>query len=268
MEVRGIDPANLEKLARVNWQVEQWNKLLSLKPLRGTAEEQQQRPAMLGSTAPARKRSSSSRAFRCKQGPLPGRARSRRLAHEGRWPAGQDHADDPRGFGATHGGQPCFPDAGQLPENLLKFYIHFSAPMSQGRVYQHFKLLDEKDKPIAWPWLELDEELWNPDGTRFTLFFDPGRIKQGLKPREDLGPALEKGKKYTLMIDAGWTDAANRPLKASYRKTFTVGEPVEKCPAMETWKLVPGPSQNAATSGSGLARPHGQCLAAARGLGR
>ncbi len=241
VEVRGIDPANLEKLARVDWQVERWNKLLSVKPLRGTAEEQQQRPAMLGSY----------------------RAGKEALVFEPRFPlqAGATYQAvlDLAALPTKGAGQPVkttltipaasapptvvshvFPTRAQLPENLLKFYIHFSAPMSQGRVYQHFKLLDEKDKPIAWPWLELDEELWNPDGTRFTLFFDPGRIKQGLKPREDLGPALEKGKKYTLVIDAGWTDANNRPLKASYRKTFTVGEPVEKCPAMEKWKIAPG----------------------------
>jgi hypothetical protein len=136
-----------------------------------------------------------------------------------------------------------FPTRDQLPENLLKFYIHFSAPMSQGRVYRHIKLLDGKDRPIEWPFLELDEELWNPDGTRFTLFFDPGRIKQGLKPREDLGPALEKGKKYTLLIDAQWTDANNRPLRTSYRKSFSVGEPVEKCASMEKWRIDPAPAE-------------------------
>jgi hypothetical protein len=49
VEVGGIDAVNLDKLARAEWQNEKWNNLLSIKPLRGTAEEQQQRPAMLGS---------------------------------------------------------------------------------------------------------------------------------------------------------------------------------------------------------------------------
>ena len=35
---------------------------------------------------------------------------------------------------------------------------------------------------VADPFLELDEELWSTDGRRFTLLFDPGRIKRGLKP--------------------------------------------------------------------------------------
>ena len=45
--------------------------------------------------------------------------------------------------------------------------------------------------------------------TRFTLLFDPGRIKRGLKPAQRrVGPVLEEGKSYTLVIDRGWTDAA------------------------------------------------------------
>ena len=33
------------------------------------------------------------------------------------------------------------------------------------------------------------------------MFFDPGRIKRGLKPREQFGPALQEGKSYVLVID-------------------------------------------------------------------
>jgi hypothetical protein len=40
-----------------------------------------------------------------------------------------------------------YPTAQLLPENLLKFYIHFSAPMSRGRIYDHIHLLDEEAKP-------------------------------------------------------------------------------------------------------------------------
>ena len=41
-----------------------------------------------------------------------------------------------------------YPTANHLPENLLKFYLHFSAPMSQGDCYRHIKLLDAKGKAI------------------------------------------------------------------------------------------------------------------------
>src|SRR5262245_1541446 len=106
-----------------------------------------------------------------------------------------------------------YPTRSKLPENQLKFYIHFSAPMSQGEAYHHIRLLTASGKEVCSPWLELGEELWSPDGKRFTLFIDPGRIKHGLKPREDLGPVLEEGKTYTLVIDRAWTDANGNPLR-------------------------------------------------------
>jgi hypothetical protein len=130
-----------------------------------------------------------------------------------------------------------YPTAGKLPENLLKFYIHFSAPMSQGDVYQHIKLLGAGGKPVKLPFLELRDELWDREGKRLTLLFDPGRIKRGLKPREELGPVLEEGKTYTLVIDRRWEDAEGNPLKESYRKTFKVLAPIDHIPITKTWKL-------------------------------
>jgi hypothetical protein len=47
-----------------------------------------------------------------------------------------------------------------------------------------------------------------PDMTRLTLFIDPGRIKRGVAPLEEIGPALHAGKRYTLEIDSGWHDAS------------------------------------------------------------
>jgi hypothetical protein len=63
------------------------------------------------------------------------------------------------------------PTSGTLPENLLRFYIHFSAPMSRGEAYHHIRLLDASGKPVDAPFLQLDEELWSKDGRRFTLLF-------------------------------------------------------------------------------------------------
>jgi hypothetical protein len=132
-----------------------------------------------------------------------------------------------------------YPSSDVLPENLLRFYLHFSAPMSQGDSYRHIKLLDAKGKAIDLPFLELDQELWDPAGKRFTLFFDPGRIKRGLKPREEVGPSLEEGKRYTLVIDRSWPDAEGNPLKETFRKSFRVGKPDDSQPDPKTWKLKP-----------------------------
>jgi hypothetical protein len=131
------------------------------------------------------------------------------------------------------------PSAEVLPENLLRFYIHFSAPMSRGEAYQHLHLLDESGKPVPDAFLELDEELWSPDGRRFTLLIDPGRIKHGLRPREELGPVLEQGKSYTLVIDREWPDAGGHTLEAGFRKPFQVRPPDQRPPSPGQWKLVP-----------------------------
>jgi hypothetical protein len=132
-----------------------------------------------------------------------------------------------------------YPSASTLPENLLRFYIHFSAPMSRGEAYRHIRLLDMTGQPVADPFLELEEELWSGDGRRFTLLFDPGRIKRGLRPREEVGPVLEAGRSYELVIDPGWPDAAGNPLKSGYRKKFRAGPPDETSPTPKTWDVRP-----------------------------
>ena len=130
-----------------------------------------------------------------------------------------------------------YPTAATLPENQLKFYIHFSAPMGRGEAYEHLRLLDAKGRPAELPFLELAEELWDATGRRMTLFIDPGRIKRGVKPREDLGPVLEAGKEYTLVIDRKWRDAEGRHLKADFQKKFRVTAPEEAAIDQTAWKV-------------------------------
>jgi hypothetical protein len=130
-----------------------------------------------------------------------------------------------------------YPSRDALPENQLRFYLHFSAPMSRGDVYQYIRLLDAAGKPVETPFLELEQELWDEASRRFTLFIQPGRIKRGLRPREDMGPALEQGKTYTLEIDRAWPDANGEPLKETYRKRFRVVAPDETQPDPKTWQV-------------------------------
>jgi hypothetical protein len=132
-----------------------------------------------------------------------------------------------------------FPSAAVLPENLLRFYIHFSAPMSRGQAYRNIHLVESTGRAIDLPFLELDEELWSRDGLRFTLLFDPGRIKRGLKPREELGPVLEAGRTYELVIDSAWLDAEGKPLSKPFRKSFRVTEPDDRSPDPKQWRIKP-----------------------------
>ena len=136
-----------------------------------------------------------------------------------------------------------YPSADVLPENQLKFYFYFSAPMSRGEAYRRVKLIDARGVPVEHPFLELGEELWDPPGTRFTLFLDPGRIKRGLQPRELFGPALEEGKSYTLEISATWTDAQGRPLRETVRKAFRVTAPDDVQPDLRKWLLTTPPAE-------------------------
>ena len=129
------------------------------------------------------------------------------------------------------------PTGDTLPENLLKFYIHFSAPMSRGEVYERVHLLDGRGNEVDYPFLKLGEELWDHSGTRITLLIDPGRIKRGLKPREDVGPVLEAGGNYTLMIDREWLDADSRQLAETHRKSFKAAKADAVQPDPANWKL-------------------------------
>ncbi len=132
-----------------------------------------------------------------------------------------------------------YPSADKLPANQLKFYLHFSSPMGRGQAYRHLHLLDRAGKEIEGAFLELGEELWDPAQRRFTLLFDPARVKRGLKPREELGAVLVAGQTYTLVVDADWRDAQGEPLAAEARKTFEVIPPDEEPLNPVAWKIEP-----------------------------
>ena len=129
------------------------------------------------------------------------------------------------------------PSASVVPENLLKFYLHFSAPMKRGEAYTRTRLLDGDGRPLDLPFLELGEELWDRSGTRLTLLLDPGRIKRGLAPREELGPILEQGRSYTVEVQAGWPSAAGAALAEPHRRPFRVGPPDETQPRPQDWAI-------------------------------
>jgi hypothetical protein len=132
-----------------------------------------------------------------------------------------------------------YPSTDLIPENQLKLYVAFSGPMQRGEAWQHIRLLNSQGKAVDLPFLEIDQELWNPGTTRLTILFDPGRIKRGVRPLEEIGPAIEAGKSYTLVIDRSWLDAGGVPLVAEFRKQYRVGpadrEPID--PAK--WRITP-----------------------------
>ena len=153
-----------------------------------------------------------------------------------------DFSIPPKSSSPTTVVERIYPTSDLLPENQLKFYIHFSAPMSRGEAYRHVHLVDSSGKEVEAVFLELREELWDGKGQRFTLYFEPGRVKRGLKPREELGPVLYEGRSYTLVVDDLWRDATRVPLKAGARKTFSVGPPDDALIDPASWKLETPPA--------------------------
>jgi hypothetical protein len=132
-----------------------------------------------------------------------------------------------------------YPSAELLPENLLKLYLHFSAPMSRGEAYARIRLLDEAGRAVELAFLEIDQELWDHAGRRLTILFDPGRVKRELLPNEEAGSPLREGRRYTLVVERGWPDAAGNPLAAEARKTFRVGPPDHDSPRLRDWRITP-----------------------------
>ena len=130
-----------------------------------------------------------------------------------------------------------FPSGDRLPENQLKLYLHFSAPMSNVNGLEYLSLRDARGRAIAEPFLPLGAEFWDRDHLRYTVFFDPGRIKQGIELNERLGRPLQEGETYTLVVDPTWPDAEGHPLQAPFEKRFTAG-PADTTPLdTATWRL-------------------------------
>ncbi|MGH7225422.1 MAG: Ig-like domain-containing protein [Gemmataceae bacterium] len=239
IEVAGLLPEELKALARLEQTSEQWQTLFAVHVERNSKRENQ--PAMLGSYRVEKDVLRFEPRF-----PLVRGVSYRAVFHPAKLP-GHAGSNEPAiekvlllpklipaaPTVVAH----VYPSKDALPENQLKFYLHFSAPMSRGESYEHIRLLRPDGKSDERAFLELPQELWDRDGKRFTLFIDPGRIKRGLKPREDLGPVLEAGKRYTLVIDRAWQDAEGNPLKETYRKTFRVLPPDETRLDPKTWKL-------------------------------
>lgn len=132
-----------------------------------------------------------------------------------------------------------YPTSDHLPENLLKFYIHFSAPMSFGGVYEHIDLIDQDGRHLERPFLEIAEELWDPTGTRLTLLLDPARVKRELVPHEEDGAILYAGRQYQLVIKSDWLDSNATPLKQSFIKTFTTVAADYTQPLPKLWRISP-----------------------------
>jgi hypothetical protein len=117
-----------------------------------------------------------------------------------------------------------YPTVGTIPFNQLRMYVCFSAPMSEGVAAQHVRVLDDRtENELSEALLAMDPELWDRDRRRLTLLFDPGRIKQGLRPHQESDYPLRPGRPIRVVIDSGFVDATGRPLRRSFERRYEVG---------------------------------------------
>jgi hypothetical protein len=117
-----------------------------------------------------------------------------------------------------------YPSAIDVPFNLLRFYIHFSAPMSEGFAAKSIELqISDTGEILDDAILALEPELWDPRRRRLTLLLDPGRIKRGLVPNAEAGYPLAPGQSVSLVVDETLRDAAGAPLRDEARRDYVVG---------------------------------------------
>jgi hypothetical protein len=135
------------------------------------------------------------------------------------------------------------PSAGIWPENILRLYVSFSAPMRMGVAWDHIRMLDQAGAPMGGMFVEIDQELWDPEGRRLTVLFDPARIKRGLVDHINQGPPLVAGTHATLQIDPFWRDAAGALLAEPFTRTIIVApplrEPIDPAAWQVTWPASP-----------------------------
>lgn len=130
------------------------------------------------------------------------------------------------------------PALAEVPANLLKFYIHFSEPMSRRGIGNHIQLQNEDGTIVEQAFLEMEDGLWDGSSRRLTVFFHPGRIKRGLNFHEESGPPLEAGKRYRLVVSAAAMSEEGDPMAAAFTHSFQVGGPDRTSPDPRAWTVV------------------------------
>lgn len=129
------------------------------------------------------------------------------------------------------------PTAAVVPRNLLRLYVEFSAPMSEGYAAEHLRLADEAGETLRDALLVTDYELWDGEHRRLTVLLDPARIKRGLMAQRQSGYPLRSGESFRLIIGTGFSDARGAPLRSGADRRYDVGPDERRRVEPETWKL-------------------------------
>ena len=131
-----------------------------------------------------------------------------------------------------------YPTAAELPVNLLRIYIHFSAPMSEGRAARAIRVCRaDTGEELHDVFLPPEPELWDPERRRLTMLLDPGRIKRGLVPNLEAGYPLVEGVPIKVLVDAEFRDAAGRPLQYGAERRYGIGAALRSRIHLDDWRI-------------------------------
>jgi hypothetical protein len=120
-----------------------------------------------------------------------------------------------------------YPSSAEVPLNLLRMFVQFSAPMCEGQVRTAIHVCRATDGTrLSDVLLNTHTELWDPDRRRLTLLLDPGRIKRGLASHLEAGYPLIEGVAIDLTVLPSFRDAEGRPLRSGATRRYLVGPPL------------------------------------------
>ncbi|MCC7010022.1 MAG: hypothetical protein IT184_14540 [Acidobacteria bacterium] len=126
-----------------------------------------------------------------------------------------------------------YPSAETWPENVRRFHVHFSGPMSRTSGLTFVHLQDEQGREIRDM---LMAAAWNDAGTQLTIELAPersaGTTNEQVEPRR-----LVRGRRYRIAIDQAWPDTRERPLAASFTRAFTAGPPATAPIDLRSWRI-------------------------------
>ena len=122
--------------------------------------------------------------------------------------------------------------------NLLRVYVHFSAPMSEGWAARAITVRRaDTGERLDDVFLPTESELWDAGRTRLTMLLDPGRIKRGLVPNLEFGYPLVEGTTVSIGIDPSFRDATGQPLKVGAERSYSIGPALRSRIDPQTWRL-------------------------------
>jgi hypothetical protein len=138
------------------------------------------------------------------------------------------------------------PTAARLPFNLLRLYVYFSMPMSEGDAWRCVRLqVAETGAELAGAILTMEPELWDREHRRLTVLLDPGRIKRGLVPNTQAGYPLAEGATVSLVVEDGLRDATGARLRAGACRDYAIGAALRGRVDPAQWRVEPPPEGTA-----------------------